>query len=385
MISSIPIGSKIICTNGEWGKSTAVIVDRGTRSITHVAVVEKSLAHGEEILVPIEKVERTTRDAVYLNCTTEDLQKMEPFTRTHFLEIEDGAEGYAYSYPYMMTYPDMTMSPSMGYITVQDQLVPEGGVAVQHGMDVEATDGHVGQVGELLIDPQSKTITHFLLEKGHHGDKKEVAIQLSSIKIVEADTIFLKLTKDEIDQLPALPVNRTWNEVNATDLELMVWVYEGKDQADQTLGKVQELCKQYAMEILVGTVIQKDKKGQIHTHEAKKVPSKGKVALGIAVGGLAGLVIGPVALVAGAIAGGAAGKKSAKKKEVSFSKEKLNMLNDRLVPGGSALALLVEHRWFNTLQMEMAENGGQMIHDRLSNLNYEELLKKLSTAEKEES
>ena len=69
-------------------------------------------------------------------------------------------------------------------------------------------------------------------------------------------------------------------------------------------------------------------------------------------------MIGPVALVAGALAGGAAGKKSAKKVEVGFSEEKLRKLNESLAPGGSALVLVVEHRWFNTLQVELAENGG---------------------------
>ncbi|OGN94216.1 MAG: hypothetical protein A2Z71_04585 [Chloroflexi bacterium RBG_13_50_21] len=88
------------------------------------------------------------------------------------------------------------------------------------------------------------------------------------------------------------------------------------------------------------------------------MPSKRKVALGIALGGLAGLVVRPVALVAGAIAGGAAGKKSAKNIEVDFSSDKLQKLNDCLVPGGSALVMLVEHRWFNSLQVELAADGG---------------------------
>jgi uncharacterized membrane protein len=135
------------------------------------------------------------------------------------------------------------------------------------------------------------------------------------------------------------------------------------------------------MEVMNATIIEKDLKGNTHLHEAKKVPSKRRVALGIALGGLAGLVIGPLALVAGAIAGGAAGKKSAKKVEVGFSEEKLRKLNEYLAPGGSALVLLVEHRWFNTLQLELAENDGSMIHERLSNVTYDDLVGKLSASD----
>ena len=379
MITSISIGSKIICTDGSEGTLTAVIVDRASHSLTHIAIVEKSLFHGEEHLVPIGWVTKTTREAVYLDCTAEDLAKMDPFTRTHYLEIDQGADGYAYSPPYMTTYNDMTMSPDMGYLTVQDQLVPEGEVAINRGMIVEALDGYVGQVGELVIDAASGQITHFTLMKGHGWGKKEIAIQLDLIDRVEQDTIHLKMDKEKISQLPSLPVKRTWDEVGATDLELMVWVFEGKDLAQHTFKKVQELSKKYVMEVLNATIIEKDKNGETRAHEVKKAPSKRKVALGIALGSLAGLVIGPVALVAGAIAGGAAGKKSANKIEVGFSKEKLQKLNESLVPDGSALVLLVEHRWFNTLQLGLAEIGGQLIYERLSDVTYEGLVDKLST------
>ena len=381
MISSINIGSKVICTDGTEGTLTAVIVDPATRNLTHIAIVGKSLFHGEEQLVPVDRVTKTTREAVYLNCTAEDLAKMDPFTRTHYLEMDHGAEGYAYSLPYMTTYSDVTMAPDMGYLTVQDQLVPAGEVALNRGMSVEALDGYVGQVGELLLDAPSGQITHFLLMKGHGWGKKEVAIQVSMIDRLEENVIHLKIEKEKISQLPSLPVKRAWDEVVASDLELMVWVFEGKDQAQHTYQKVQELGKKYAMEVLNATVIEKEMNGSTHVHEQKKVPSKRKVALGIALGGLAGLVVGPVALVAGAIAGGAAGKKSAKNIEVGFSSDKLQKLNECLVPGGSALVLLVEHRWFNSLQVELAADGGQLIHERLSDITYEELVEKLSARE----
>ena len=380
MISSIPIGAKVICTDGPGGQTTALVVDPVSHSLTHIAVVEKSIWHDEERLVPIDRVVKTTRDEVHLNCSIEDLAKMEPFTRTHYLEMDQGAEGYAYSRPYMSMYPDPMMSPEVAYMTVQDQLLPEGEVAITRGMAVEATDGLVGQVGELLIDPSGK-VTHFLLMKGHGWGKKEVAIDVSSIARVETDTIYLKIDKEKIAQLPSLPVKRNWNEVFATDLELMVWTFNEKDAAQRAFEKVQELCKQYELDVLNTTVMEKNTKGEIQIHEDKKIPSKRRVALGIALGGLAGLVIGPLAFAAGAIAGAVAGKKSAKKIEVGFSEEKLRKLNESLVPGGSALLLIVEHRWFNTLQLEMADSGGQLIYERLSDITYEELAEKMSAGE----
>ncbi|OGN94215.1 MAG: hypothetical protein A2Z71_04580 [Chloroflexi bacterium RBG_13_50_21] len=267
MISSINIGSKVICTDGTEGTLTAVIVDPATRQLTHIAVVEKSLFHGEEQLVPVDRVTKTTREAVYLNCTAEDLAKMDPFTRTHYLEMDHGAEGYAYSLPYMTTYSDVTMAPDMGYLTVQDQLVPAGEVALNRGMSVEALDGYVGQVGELLLDATSGQITHFLLMKGHGRGKKEVAIQVSMIDRLEENVIHLKIEKEKISQLPSHPVKRAWDEVATSDLELMVWVFEGKDQAQHSYQKVHEFGKKYAMEVLNATVIEKEMNGSTHVHE----------------------------------------------------------------------------------------------------------------------
>ena len=378
MTVSIPIGAKVICTDGPWGKSTAIIVDPASRKLTHFVVVEKSPLHGEERLVPVSLVIKTTRDEVYLSCKAEEIAHMDPFTSTHYEEIDQGADGYAYVPPYSSMYPEVATVPMPP--VVQDELVPQGMVAVHRGMAVEALDGPVGQVGELLIDAQSNEITHFLLMKGRGWGKKEIAIPLSMIDHLESETIFLNVALEKINQLPSLPVKREWNEVYATDLELMVWVYEGKDLAKQALAKIQALRKQYAMEILNATVLEKDLNGKTHIHEEKKIRSKRRVALGLALGGLAGMVVGPVALVAGAVAGGAAGKRSAKKVEVGFSEEKLKKLDQSLVPGGSALVLLVEHRWFNTLQLEMAESGGQLIYERLSDISFDQLADQVQKA-----
>ena len=381
MVTNIPVGSKVICSDGKEGKSTAVVVDPVTKAVTHVAVVEKSLLHGEERLVPIEKVEKASRDTIHLNCSMDEVLKMPAFTSTRYLELENGDAGYAYSTPYMSMHGDFyDVQPQ--YTTVTDQILPEGRVAIQRAMLVEAVDGPVGEVGELLIDPETRQVSHFLLMKGHLWGKKEVAIAVSEIERGDEDTIYLKISKDAIEKLPSLPLNRSWKEVYATELELMVWTFAGKDQAQKALDQVHELSEKYAMELLNTTVLEKDEKGDTHIQEHKKAPTKRRVAIGIALGGLAGLVIGPVALVAGAIAGAVAGKKSEKKVEVGFSEEKLRTLNESLSPGGSALVLLVEHRWFHTLQVEMADFGGQLIHERLSDVSYEDLVKKLETEEK---
>src|SRR5512139_1742772 len=256
MITNIPVGSKVLCADGKEGKSTADVVDPVTKAVTHIAVVEKSMLHGEDRLVPIDKVEKTSRDTIHLNCSMEEVLEMPAFTSTRYLEIDNGEAGYAYSTPYMSMHGEF-YDAQPHYVTVQDQLLPEGQVAVQRGMLVEASDGPVGEVGELLIDPETRRVSHFLLMKGHLWGKKEIAIAVSEIERGDEDTIYLKIDKAAIEKLPSLPLNRSWKEVYATELELMVWTYEGRDQAQKALDHVHEVSEKYAMELLNTSVLEK--------------------------------------------------------------------------------------------------------------------------------
>jgi sporulation protein YlmC with PRC-barrel domain len=73
---------------------------------------------------------------------------------------------------------------------------------------VEATDGHVGQVDEFLVDPTNEHITHLVLREGHLWGQKDVTIPVSQIDRIEQDVVYLKLDKHGIEKLPSVPVRR---------------------------------------------------------------------------------------------------------------------------------------------------------------------------------
>ncbi len=69
---------------------------------------------------------------------------------------------------------------------------------------VYATDGPIGKVQGLVIDPSGHHVTHVLLDGGHLWDKTRVAIPIGAVTRVD-DGVKLNLTKDEVRDLP--PVN----------------------------------------------------------------------------------------------------------------------------------------------------------------------------------
>jgi len=51
-------------------------------------------------------------------------------------------------------------------------------------------------------------ITHLVLREGHLWGEKDVTIPVSQIDHIEEGTVHLKLSKPDIEALPAIPVRR---------------------------------------------------------------------------------------------------------------------------------------------------------------------------------
>jgi len=85
--------------------------------------------------------------------------------------------------------------------TVTYDTIPLGEVEVRRGDPVEATDGSIGRVHGLIIDPRSHHVNHVLLAEGHLWGKKEVAIPIQSVTRVD-DGIQLNITKKQVEDLP---------------------------------------------------------------------------------------------------------------------------------------------------------------------------------------
>lgn len=216
------IGSPVSCEDCECGTLARVVVNPVTRSLTHL-VVEP--AHGRSFgrLVPIELV-GSADGTVHLTCTREHFNTLEEAEETDFLSGAGGEWGYEQGQ--MLSFPFFGLGMGgmgglgMGGLgatapgtplprqTVTYDKVPLGEVEVRRGEHVEATDGRIGQVQGLVVDPADHHVTHFLLEEGHLWGKKQVAIPIGAVTRVEDDVVRLKLSKDEVRDLPAVDVSR---------------------------------------------------------------------------------------------------------------------------------------------------------------------------------
>jgi uncharacterized protein YrrD len=74
-------------------------------------------------------------------------------------------------------------------------------------MVTSADDHQLGKVDGFLVDDDD-AITHFVLERGHLWGRREVTIPINEVASVFTDAVTLSLTKDEVGELPSVPVHR---------------------------------------------------------------------------------------------------------------------------------------------------------------------------------
>jgi len=210
--TSFTIGDDADCTDGVCGEVRRVIVNPVTRAVTHL-VVEPKHHHDCGRLVPLDLVDATT-GGIRLRCTLAEFEKLDPAEETQFLPGTPGYPGYDPEQVAYMPYYGMSgmgvggmgMAGAYAPMTVTYDAVPLDEVEVRRGEHVHATDGHIGKVQGLVIDPDSHHVTHVLLQEGHVWGRKEVAIPIGAVTGVD-DGIRLNLTKQQVQDLPPVDIH----------------------------------------------------------------------------------------------------------------------------------------------------------------------------------
>jgi sporulation protein YlmC with PRC-barrel domain len=203
------IGSKVYCGDEELGELSRVVIDPVAPALTHLVVEPRH--HPEDArLVPIDLAEQEA-DVIRLRCDKVGFEGLEPAQTTEFLPAATDELGYPADQSLWMPYFPLGPVGSPGGLyaapppneprTVTYERVPSGEVQVKRGQPVHATDGEIGRVQGLVIDPEDHQVTHVLLEEGHLWGKKQVALPIRNVTDVHQG-VHLDLSKDQIRDLP---------------------------------------------------------------------------------------------------------------------------------------------------------------------------------------
>ncbi|MFC1418058.1 PRC-barrel domain-containing protein [Streptacidiphilus cavernicola] len=229
------IGAEVRCTDGPCGRMDRVVVDPVAGRLTHLVV---DPGHGTRRLVPVELVDETGAGRgggadraghgshwdgageLRLRCDRIAFEALEPAEETGFLPAGEEHLGYGPEqiivWPYYglgpgavtgaigMGAPGVAAAPGGPRATTYDR-VPSGEVQIRRGERVEATDGEIGRVQGLVIDPRDHGVTHVLLQEGHLWGKKTVAVPIGTVSYV-GGSVLVDLSKAELGDLPPVDV-----------------------------------------------------------------------------------------------------------------------------------------------------------------------------------
>jgi sporulation protein YlmC with PRC-barrel domain len=215
----LELGSPVRCTDGPFGELADVVIDPTARRVTHL-VVAPHHQHGLARLVPIDLAAPANNGhaAVSLRCTREHARQLPAVQEFAYLRLGEfpandpdwdvGIENVL-ALPY---YGEAGFGePAIDYdpnVSMTYDRVPKGEVEIRRASEVMSADGHrLGHVDGFLVDSDDH-ITHVVLERGHLWGRRDVTIPIGAVSQVKTDSVTVRLTKDDVAALPAVPVRR---------------------------------------------------------------------------------------------------------------------------------------------------------------------------------
>jgi sporulation protein YlmC with PRC-barrel domain len=197
----IPANAAVYCRGKECGRVTHIVLNPTTGKFTDVVVKEHSSPQKER-LVPRKHISGSNSKSISLNCSEEQLKAFSEFEKSEF--IEANMPHMLLGGPYPMVWPYVV--PEKQLITVEREMIPVDEMAVWRNTVVEAADGPIGKVDELMVDEHTGRVTHLVMREGHLWGKRDVAIPISEVERMEEDRVKLKLDRQQVEELPVIPV-----------------------------------------------------------------------------------------------------------------------------------------------------------------------------------
>lgn len=191
-----------------------VVIDPAHKVVTHLVV---SLAHRQRLsrLVPIDDAQVDSSGVLGITASRDDFERYPYVESSTFVGIDEPIaveDGWEIGIERVLTLPSFSSElPGMGmpfdsFVEVAYDVIPEHTVELRRESVVYLDGGdRCGHVEGFVI-ASGGNVTHVVLRRGHLWGKRDISIPIGSIKRIGLDEVHLRLTQDEVDRLPHVPV-----------------------------------------------------------------------------------------------------------------------------------------------------------------------------------
>jgi len=184
------------CTDGRIGRLENIVLNPDTKRVTYLVIRENDIPNTQRI-IPEGLVREATPDTIFLSMDKEKFDRMKNFIEEEYLPSNIML--------YMAEGAGWDLGTPAG-VFVEHEAIPAGGIVVHKGAGVFATDGHVGQVDEFLVEQVTGRITHLILREGHLWGKKDVSVPINQVDHYEDGKAYLKIDKSAVNDLPVIDI-----------------------------------------------------------------------------------------------------------------------------------------------------------------------------------
>jgi len=199
------IGAHIVDREGERvGTLKNVIVNPDTKQVEEIVLGESGMI-GREVVVPVGTVAAAEADQIQLDLDQNQVGKLKDFVHTNYIAPEPGGftgmpwAGGALIAPGIAPVGAAAGLETIAYtpIVETEEQIPEGDVDIRPGTEVWATDGKVGTVDDVFVDPQTNRVTGFVVKEGFIF-QHDVEVSLAQISSIGSERIDLKVAKADL-------------------------------------------------------------------------------------------------------------------------------------------------------------------------------------------
>lgn len=171
----------------EVGRISRVVINPDDGKVTHI-VISQGLFSSEEKVIPIDHFQEATEDRAVIFDTVNKLKALQNFEDPEYASAVIGED---IGLPGRRQY----------YVTKTDKNIPDGTVALRAGARVFSSDNHhVGNVVNVIVDPDTETVTKFVVSQGLLFKTQKVVPASSVVETLE-DAVHVSLSAYDLEKL----------------------------------------------------------------------------------------------------------------------------------------------------------------------------------------
>ncbi len=223
----VKIGSPVMATDGECGCLQRLVLDPHQERVVALLVRQRGMAISHTFVVPEEEVADATENEVRLKLSREQVDALPEYKPDRTLVVKDRwykADKESYAVRGMqgleIGYSPTAQQPGK----LEDQLArPERAdlaLELRAGHQVFCSDGHVGKVSLVLLDPQGR-VKGFVMHAGHLPGRNLI-VPVAWVHEVDRQNVHLSVEKHALENL----ADYSPDFVLAAEVENALWANE---------------------------------------------------------------------------------------------------------------------------------------------------------------